>query len=126
MVKLSEINNAGSIEELNELGIGEVVCEISYRGGGLGFRGVDVARELDIDEGDLPRNFGVGCNYLGGGVRGAVVASGYNKKVSADKAKVLDALSEACKRAYLNAEQEAGIEDDLMSGNVRVNQVSAY
>ena len=126
MASLKDIKNANTIDDLNELGIGNVVCDISYRGGGVGFRASDVARELDIDEGSLPRNFGVGCNYLGGGVRGSVNASGYNKSVPKAKAKILDAISEACKRAYLNAEEDNGIEDDLMSGYVRVNQMSAY
>lgn len=111
-MKKSELKKVNTIEGLESLGIGPVFAEIGYRGGGLGFSGRAVAEALRIDECYLPGKFGVYCNYLGGGIRGSVTGSGYNKNVPAKKAALLDELSEACKRAYLNAEGDMNDEED--------------
>jgi hypothetical protein len=103
-MKISQLNKIQSVSGLEELGIGKLQYDIGGRGGYLGFYGSDVAAALNVNANDLPGKFGVYCNYLGGGIRGAVTASGYNKACS--KAALLDALSAACKRAYVNAEAE--------------------
>ena len=118
MLKIKDIKSCDTIEALENLGFGKVEYEINHRGGGLGFLASDVVVALDgkISESDIPRKYGCGCNYLGGGVRGAVTVSGYNKSVGASVAKILDALAEACKRAYINAEDEIGFNDDYEDG----------
>lgn len=91
--------------------------EISYRGGGFGVWGSDLAKYLHIDENDLPRKFGCGCNYLGGGVRGAIFPSGYNENIKSAKVKeFLDAFSEACIRVYEYIENEDNLNEDGEDG----------
>jgi hypothetical protein len=113
MKNLKEIEHCEVVEDLEVLGIGRLEYEISGRGGHLGFKGVDVARFVDCNAESLPRNYGCYCNYLGGGVRGAVAASGFDRKaVRSDCEILLDALAEACKRAYINAEGSLNDEED--------------
>ena len=126
MIKISNLKKVKTYEDLEELGIGRIICNISYRGGNLGFSGSDVAREFDIAEGDLPRNFGAGCNYLGGGLRGSIFASDYSDRVTGKKARLLDELGKACIRVYENIDNKE-IENDVMQGIARVKGViSAY
>jgi hypothetical protein len=115
--RLKAINEANTIEDLEALKIGSVQYEVGGRGGYVGFWGGDVASYVGVDESDLPRKYGVFCNYLGGGVRGSVSAGGYNKKVSAEAAAVLDELAAACKRAYESAEDEIGLNSDYEDGD---------
>ncbi|NQT22342.1 MAG: hypothetical protein HQ579_02770 [Candidatus Omnitrophica bacterium] len=109
--KLKNVKSCETVESLGALGIGELVYDIGCRGGSLGFYGSDVAEFAGCSESDLPGKYGCYCNYLGGGVRGAVVASGYSGKVGAKAAKLLDAIAEACKTAYVNAEN--GLNDEV-------------
>ena len=126
MIKLADLRKVKTYDDLKNLGIGHIICDISYRGGNLGFSGKDVAEALDISEYQLPRNFGAGCNYLGGGLRGSIFASDFSTEVTGKKAKLLIALGKACIRAYENIDKE-NIEDDVMTGIARVNDVrSAY
>jgi hypothetical protein len=126
MIKMADLKKVKTYEDLEKLGIGRIICDISYRGGNIGFSGSDVAREFDIAEGDLPRNFGAGCNYLGGGLRGSIFASDYSDRVTGKKARLLDELGKACVRVYENIDN-AEIEDDVMQGVARVKGVrSAY
>ena len=126
MIKLSDLRKVKTYADLENLGIGKVIGDISYRGGNLGFSGKDVAEAFDISEYQLPRNFGAGCNYLGGGLRGSIFASDFSTEVTGKKAKLLIALGKACIRAYENIDKE-NIEDDVMTGIARVNDVrSAY
>ena len=107
MITLKQIKEVTTVEGLEALGIGEVEVDISHRGGGVGFYASDVAVHFDVPEIYLPRKFGCGCNYLGGGIRGAIFPSGFGRtSVSAKTGKLLDALSEACIRAYNSVEQE--------------------
>jgi hypothetical protein len=104
MKNLKDIKKCKTVEDLKALGIGEVVYNIGGRGGNLGFYGSNVAEFVGCSEQDLPGKFGCYCNYLGGGIRGAVVASGYNNNVSTKVAKLLEAIAKVCKIAYINAE----------------------
>lgn len=130
MVKIAELKKVKTYEDLEQLGIGNVYCDISYRGGGVGFYGVDVARALDISEGDIPGKFGAYCNYLGGGLRGSINSSGFNdnlwNSVTRNKARLLEELARACVRVYDYIDNES-VEDDVMQGVARVKGVkSAY
>ena len=110
MSKLQAIKDVVTLEDLQELGIGEVIYEVGGRGGNLGFSGYDVAEYLDVDSDYLPGKYGVYCNYLGGGIRGAIASSGYSSEIAEDKAELLDALGEACKKVYLFIEN--GLNDE--------------
>ena len=127
MVKMTDVKKVKTYEDLENLGIGRVYCDISYRGGGVGFYAEDVARHFDIANEHLPGKFGAYCNYLGGGLRGSICESGFSNRVEGRKARLLEELSKACVRVYENIEKESYIEDDVMTGIARVKGVkSAY
>ena len=128
MIKISDLKKVKTYQDLEDLRIGRIICDISYRGGNIGFSGVDVANAFDISEYQLPRNFGAGCNYLGGGLRGGVFASDFSKEVIGKQARLLIALGEACIRVYKSIENEGEIEDDpINTGIGRIEGVrSAY
>ena len=91
---------------------GAVDIEISYRGGHYGLRRAEAIDTLGIPEqyaGYLPPKVGVYCNYLGGGLRGSIVAGGYDDAVPARYARSLDAFGVACKKRYLAIESEIGL-----------------
>ena len=125
-LNLRTFKKVKTYEDLENLGIGRIICDISYRGGNLGFSGKDVARAFDVSEYHLPNNFGAGCNYLGGGLRGSIFASDFSDEIKGKKAELLIALGNACIRVYENIDKEE-IEDDVMTGVARVKGVrSAY
>lgn len=110
---MKTLENVQTLQDLEDLGIGNVHCEISYRGGILGFSGSDVADHLNIPENYLPAKFGAYCNYLGGGIRGAIQTSGfYDKDIDKKDAEYLTELADACKRVYLNIENENALNDE--------------
>ena len=122
MIKITDLKKVKTYEDLGGLGIGRIIGDISYRGGNIGFSGSDVASAFDVSEGDLPRNFGAGCNYLGGGLRGSIFASDYSDRVTGKKARLLDELGKACVRVYEAVDHEE-IEDDVMQGVARVKEI---
>lgn len=112
---LKKISEANTIEELAlalNININRAEIDISYRGGGIGFRSGDIAELVGVDADDLPNKFGAGCNYLGGGLRGAIFPSGYNQSITGKKAELLDAISQACIRAYESIENDAGLNSE--------------
>jgi hypothetical protein len=92
------------------------VAEISYRGGHLGFYRKRVAEWLDIPKEYLPKKVGAYCNYLGGGIRGAICVSDYSSKITGRKREILNELLEAIKRCYLYYENEMGLNDEEVEG----------
>lgn len=60
------------------------------------------SRHIKVSPSDLPRKFGAYCNYLGGGIRGAICETQFNPKLSITAQKYLSELSAACKRVYLS------------------------
>jgi len=122
MVKMADLKKVKTYEDLEALGIGRVYCDISYRGGGIGFYAEDVARAFDVSDYQLPKHFGAGCNYLGGGLRGSIFASDFSKGITGRKARLLEALGEACIRVYEAIDHEE-IEDDVMQGVARVKEI---
>jgi len=88
----------------------KVDYEIGHRGGHYGLTRQETFDLLEIPEKDqivefFPPKIGVYCNYLGGGLRGAIVAGGYNNDVPAGVAKKIDAFCAACKERYQEIEQ---------------------
>ena len=112
MKTLKELKKVQSIEDLKNLNIGAVYCDISYRGGGLGFYSEDIAEHFEIEQYYLPRKFGAACNYLGGGLRGSIFASTFSDKITGKKANLLIELAEACKRVYQNLEDENNMNNE--------------
>lgn len=86
---LKQVKAVRTLEDLQSLGIGEVDYDISYRGGGLGFAGSDVAQAVGVKEDYLPNKFGCGCNYLGGGLRGSIFPSDFNRSIKGQKQTLL-------------------------------------
>jgi hypothetical protein len=111
-ILIKTINKVQTLENLENLGLGNVYCDISERGGGVGFYSLNVAAAFQVRADQLPQKFGAGCNYLGGGVRGAIFQSGFSSEIPAAKAKKLRALSAACVRVYYAVESESGMNDD--------------
>lgn len=115
-MKLGELRKASTVAELERILGAQAVYEVGHRGGNLGLRGGDVAEAVGVDADYLPKNYGVYCNYLGGGVRGAVCPSGYDEAIKGRKAQLLDELAEACKRAYIAIEDGDGLNSDYPDG----------
>ena len=109
---LKKIKEVNTFEDLENLGIGRVYCDISHRGGGIGFYSSDVASTFEVNEFDLPNKFGAGCNYLGGGIRGSIFPSGFSKAISKKKAAILNALANACARVYKNIEDQDNLKEE--------------
>lgn len=112
MVKIKELKKVRTYEDLEALGIGRVYCDISHRGGGVGFYSSDVARVFEVSEGDLPGKFGAGCNYMGGGLRGSIFASDFSDRITGRKARLLEELGQACVRVYENIENGEGLNEE--------------
>ena len=136
MITKKQIEECNTLEDLGALDLG-LDYSVGGRGGYVGLWASKVAEHFNIPVNYLPRKFGAYCNYLGGGIRGAIMASSFSKDVPEKKARILEALAEACKRAYENAENETGMNDDYEDGETnweaeatkaarKANLVSAY
>lgn len=95
---------------------------INHRGGQYGARAEVVVSALFPtlkDEGVgtsystlialMPRMFGAYVNYLGGGLRGAICRSDYDKRIRVKYAKRLDSFTRECARRYEELENGAGL-----------------
>jgi len=120
-----EIDAIESIDAFEESICAFSDIDVSDRGGKIGCHGSDIADFLGVDENQLPPKLGVYCNYLGGGVRGALIRSGYSPAISGEKKVLLDALLSAIERIYLSCEAPAN-EEHLDDGEVDWNAVATY
>lgn len=111
-ITIKQLKNANTIEQLEALNIGYLNYEIGYRGGHLAFRGSAVAETFGIPEWQLTGKVGAYVNYLGGGLRGSVCTSEYDRVEGKRKARLVEELVEACRRAYINAENETGLNEE--------------
>lgn len=111
MIKAGDLKKVKSIEGFKSLGFGEPLYDIGHRGGYFGYYGGEVARVLDVPEGMISDKCGAYCNYLGGGIRGAVTGSGYSKDLSAAKQALVKAFQDACVRVYIALENGTGLND---------------
>lgn len=99
----------------------DMLYDISYRGGNYGAKSGDVIAYLfptvsnevaeKIDS-MMPGKFGCYCNYLGGGIRGAIARSDYDAKMPKKYARRLDAFTLACKARYEELEGDMNNEED--------------
>ena len=104
-----QLNAIRTIKDLQE--IVRVDYEIGYRGGSLGIPAGQAASLLGIEEYLLPGKIGVYVNYLGGGLRGALARSSFSNLITGRKKEHLELLIDACERAYINAENEIGLNE---------------
>lgn len=117
MLTLAEIENVQTLEDLYDLvidqgyGSGAISYDIGGRGGYVGIDDDCVAGMLDVDADYLPNKVGAYCNYLGGGLRGSVCVSSHGIQ-DPEKAELVDALAEACRRAYYDCENGSGMNDE--------------
>lgn len=95
--------------------------EVGYRGGHYGFRAEEVvdalfptlgerAREKVLDL--MPGKYGAYCNYLGGGLRGAVTVSNFASAMPAKYAGDLERFGALCVEKYLELEGHMNDEYD--------------
>ena len=104
-MKIADIKTIQTPEDFeNVTGFPLDTIEVSHRGGGVGFSCFNAEKYLEIDSNLLPRNNGVYCNYLGGGLRGSLCLSDYSSKIIGRKKQLFDAILQACKRIYLYLE----------------------
>lgn len=113
--ELKKINTYEQFEALcKKYGLVSIV-DIGGRGGKLGVHGSTLASAIGVREYSIPNKVGAYCNYLGGGLRGAICCTdGFeNHGVPKRKAELLNAFSEMCKRVYQNIEDEDGMNDEV-------------
>lgn len=111
-ITIKQLKKVYTIEDLQDLGIGRVQYEVGGRGGYVGFYGQAVAEAFSIPQSQLTGKVGAYVNYLGGGLRGAVSTSEYSRVQNKRKIRLVEELLEACRRAYVNAENEIGLNDE--------------
>lgn len=113
MVTRKQLQEVNTLEELEDLGIGYVSYDIGHRGGGVGFYSSDVSEHFGVPDYYLPRKFGAGCNYLGGGIRGSVFTSNFDEEIQGEERELLEELAQACVRVYIDLENESGLNDEV-------------
>ena len=99
----------------------QIYCDISHRGGGIGIYREWLANRISCKDCDsyyietrLPRYFGAGCNYLGGGLRGSIFPSDFDKDIYEECpkiAKLLNEISLLAVKKYKETEKELDLEE---------------
>lgn len=95
--------------------------DIGYRGGTCGidsyklchvlFNDKDEARKCDIIA-ELPGKTGVYCNYLGGGMRGSLLSSPFDRVSYRYARERIEGFIQACRDFYSLCELENGLQDE--------------
>lgn len=122
----------------------KISYNISHRGGYIGIDSEWLSGRLtEFDEEigmdwiivNLPKYYGAGCNYLGGGVRGKIFPSSFNKemdRLSPKIAKILIAIGNIAVKQYEELESELNLEkyDELGEEATKIARkkgiISAY
>ncbi len=93
---------------------GKVIYDISCRGGRYGLKSSEAIEIMKITgcEEYLPKIVGCFSNYLGGGIRGAIVGGGYDERISAKDSKKIDDFTSACIERYLEIENGCGLNNE--------------
>ena len=109
-----EMNAIQTYEDLsqfcNKYGL-SLYPDVSHRGGTLGVSGSDMSRFLGTKL-EFPSKFGVYCNYLGGGLRGALVQGDMPEDLKSADYETCQIFLKAMIRVYNSIEQEAGLQDE--------------
>jgi len=111
MTTLTQLKKVFTLEDLEALNIGRVTYEVGGRGGYVGFYTSTIAQHFRVNPDYFPNKFGAYVNYLGGGVRGSITPSTFDKRVPKYKTNLLNALTAACVRVYENLEGELNEEE---------------
>ena len=104
-----------------------MIVDLGHRGGVLGVYTsgfMKLLKHTKLEQ--LTTKMGAYCNYLGGGLRGSIQKSDYDRVENDKDYSLVEAFLDACVRAYEDAEKESGVPDDAMEGVGRVNVKSAY
>ena len=123
MLTTKEIKACTNIDDLLELGIAGLKYEIDHRGGYIGYNARCVFNHMEIPEKYLEVStgtIGAFCNYLGGGVRGTITFTIIDESIPVRHRRKLQALVNACYRAYWSAENEMHL-NDLTYGDGETN-----
>ena len=114
---MTKIQNSKVYAALLELEDSNNNCPDYEIGGRGGHYGLSAEQALELIgapadlESYLPGHFGAYCNYLGGGLRGAIALSNFDGKIPAKWAAKLKQLGEACARRY--EELEGSMNDEI-------------
>ncbi len=111
MTTITDLKKVRSIADLKLLNIGYLQYDIGGRGGSVHYSCSDVAEHFSVDADKLTPKIGAYTNYLGGGLRGSITGSQV-RGLSKRKTALVEALINACVRAYQNAEDELGMNDE--------------
>lgn len=111
-ITIKELKKVNTIEDLEDLNIGDLHWEVGTRGGFIYFSSTTVSDFFGIPEWQLTGKVGAYVNYLGGGLRGGVATSEYNRVEGKRKMRLVQELLEACRRAYISAEDEMGMNEE--------------
>lgn len=111
-ITIKQLKQVETIEDLQSLGLGRVTYDIGNRGGHVAIYSSDISQNMGIPDHQMTNKVGVYCNYLGGGVRGSLVGSEVFRVGDKRKRRILEELIEACRRAYLFAEEESNMFED--------------
>jgi hypothetical protein len=110
---------------------GRAIYDVGYRGGSFGFSSGDVVDALFpsiSDEtrekvlGFMPGMFGAYCNYLGGGLRGALIGSSFDREMPEKYAGPLRIFARVCVTRYKEIEDEMGLNADYEDGDTNSKQ----
>ena len=106
---------------LEEEESGRIDYDISYRGGHYGLKAEAVVDFLFAGKSEeiksqfiewLPNKVGASCNYLGGGLRGAITGSDYDRELPGYAAKLIDKFCAECKNRYNEIENSTGLNEE--------------
>lgn len=122
-MKKEEIDAIESIDEFEDIICSLDVIDVSGRGGKVGVKGSRLAAVLGIEEDILPPMFGIYCNYLGGGMRGALCRSGFSPNTSLEVKELLESVLKAIERIYLSCENPMN-EEYLDDGEINWDAVA--
>jgi hypothetical protein len=100
---------------------GRISYDISYRGGTCGVDSETLCKVLFSDKGyekaidisaELPGKTGVYCNYLGGGLRGSLLSSPFDRVSLKYARERIEGFIQACRDFYDLCEMENGLQDE--------------
>jgi hypothetical protein len=99
---------------------GKIAYDIGYRGGSCGIDSYELCLALFEEKGTekveeisscLPSKTGVFCNYMGGGLRGSICHSPFNRVKYAYAKERIEGFIQACNEFYNACEESEGLQD---------------
>lgn len=96
---------------LQELGI-RSFWEVGGKCGHYAVNGEDLANAIGIPDWQLTPKVGVYHNYLGGGIKGALIETEYHKVTNAKAAAIVENVIKWCRQRFEEIEAEMYDDDD--------------